>query len=971
MIHKASLRSLIAGVCAALFVTQVTAAESPREQLSLDANWKFHLGDIPLDSFPGGEGVRLYGANLTDSGGKAGHVWGAAARGFNDRNWQAVNLPHDWAVAQPFDPKAEKQEGYRQRGIGWYRRTFKLDPADRGQNLELQFDGVATRCTVYFNGTEVAHNFCGYTSIYIDVTSMARYGNDVNTIAVRVDADAMEGWWYEGAGIYRHAWLVKRSPVHVVTDGVYANPVRGTDGKWTIPVEVTLGNTGTNAASPSVEVGVFDSTGKKIAGGQSAPVNIVPMDQALATLSIPVKSPQLWSVDRPNLYEVRTTVLSDNKQVDAVSTMCGFRTIRFDAKEGFFLNDQPLKLQGTCNHQDHAGVGVAVPDSIQEFRIRKLKEMGANAYRTSHNPPSRELLEICDRLGMLVMDENRHFDTSPEYLQQLEWLVRRDRNHPSVILWSLFNEEALEINEEGMEMTRTMNALVKRLDKTRPTTGAQNKGQLGWDGKANPKNAAWTMDVVGINYQNSDYDKIRAAYPDKPMISTEDTSQVMTRGEYATDYSKNIVGAYDDVYPGWDKFSSARNSWEETVRQRSFAGDFFWTGFDYRGEPTPFGWPSASSFFGAMDLCGFPKTEFYIRQALWVKNKPVLTLVPHWNWPGKEGQPIKVMALCNADRVALSLNGKLIEEKPVHPFQMVSWQVPYAPGRLEAVAKKDGREVARYVVETTGQPVALRLTPDRTTLAGDGCDAMPVTVEALDAEGRPVPLAQNKVNFTIEGAGKIIGVGNGDPNCHEPEVFLPPAPRSIPVNGWRWKLANVPGDRSVLPEYAIAFDDSAWKELKPTDGNTIDKEQTTAIYRAHVTLTEDDLKNAELRLRFAGCDDDGWFFVNNQFVGESHDWSSQPVFNAKPFLHVGDNVIAVGVKNSMGQGGLKPEVNLDLVAEPKPLAWSRSLFNGLAQIIVQSTKDAGEIKLTASAVGLSSATITVQTQPCAPRPAVP
>jgi len=971
MIHKASLRSLIAGVCAALFVTQVTAAESPREQLSLDANWKFHLGDIPLDSFPGGEGVRLYGANLTDSGGKAGHVWGAAARGFNDRNWQAVNLPHDWAVAQPFDPKAEKQEGYRQRGIGWYRRTFKLDPADRGQNLELQFDGVATRCTVYFNGTEVAHNFCGYTSIYIDVTSMARYGNDVNTIAVRVDADAMEGWWYEGAGIYRHAWLVKRSPVHVVTDGVYANPVRGTDGKWTIPVEVTLGNTGTNAASPSVEVGVFDSTGKKIAGGQSAPVNIVPMDQALATLSIPVKSPQLWSVDRPNLYEVRTTVLSDNKQVDAVSTMCGFRTIRFDAKEGFFLNDQPLKLQGTCNHQDHAGVGVAVPDSIQEFRIRKLKEMGANAYRTSHNPPSRELLEICDRLGMLVMDENRHFDTSPEYLQQLEWLVRRDRNHPSVILWSLFNEEALEINEEGMEMTRTMNALVKRLDKTRPTTGAQNKGQLGWDGKANPKNAAWTMDVVGINYQNSDYDKIRAAYPDKPMISTEDTSQVMTRGEYATDYSKNIVGAYDDVYPGWDKFSSARNSWEETVRQRSFAGGFFWTGFDYRGEPTPFGWPSASSFFGAMDLCGFPKTEFYIRQALWVKNKPVLTLVPHWNWPGKEGQPIKVMALCNADRVALSLNGKLIEEKPVHPFQMVSWQVPYAPGRLEAVAKKDGREVARYVVETTGQPVALRLTPDRTTLAGDGCDAMPVTVEALDAEGRPVPLAQNKVNFTIEGAGKIIGVGNGDPNCHEPEVFLPPAPRSIPVNGWRWKLANVPGDRSVLPEYAIAFDDSAWKELKPTDGNTIDKEQTTAIYRAHVTLTEDDLKNAELRLRFAGCDDDGWFFVNNQFVGESHDWSSQPVFNAKPFLHVGDNVIAVGVKNSMGQGGLKPEVNLDLVAEPKPLAWSRSLFNGLAQIIVQSTKDAGEIKLTASAVGLSSATITVQTQPCAPRPAVP
>jgi beta-galactosidase len=370
---------------------------------------------------------------------------------------------------------------------------------------------------------------------------------------------------------------------------------------------------------------------------------------------------------------------------------------------------------------------------------------------------------------MLVIDETRHFNTAPEYLKQLEWLVRRDRNHPSVILWSLFNEEALEVNEEGMEMTRIMNLLVKRLDTTRPTTGAQNKGQLKPDGTANPKNAAWTMDVVGINYQASDYDKIRAAYPDKPMLSTEDTSQVMTRGAYATDYSKNIVGAYDDVYPGWDKCSSARNSWEAIVRQPSFAGGFSWTGFAYRGEPSPYGWPSASSFFGAMDLCGFPKTEFYIRQALWLKDKPVLTLVPHWNWPGQEGQPIKVMALCNADRVALSLNGKLIEEKQVDPFQMVSWQVPYAPGQLEAVAKKNDREVARYVVETTGKPVALRLTPDRNALVGDGRDALPVTVEALDAQGRPVPTANLAVAFEISGPGQIIGVGNGDPNSHEPE----------------------------------------------------------------------------------------------------------------------------------------------------------------------------------------------------------
>ncbi len=652
------------------------------------------------------------------------------------------------------------------RGIGGLSNSI---PSDRGRNIELQFDGVATYCTVYFNGTAVHHNWCGYTSFYIDVTPMARYGDDINTIVVRVDAEAMEGWWYEGGGIYRHTWLVKRNPVHVVTDGVYANPIKGADGKWTIPAEVTLANTGADITSASVNIGVFDSAGKQVTDGRSLQLSIVPLGEVVAKVSIPVVSPQLWSVDQPNLYTVRTVVLKDNKSVDSVDTTCGFRTIRFDAKEGFFLNDQPLKLQGTCNHQDHAGVGVAVPDSITEFRIRKLKEMGSNAYRTAHNPPSKELLDICDRLGMLVMDETRHFNTSPEYMKQLEWLVRRDRNHPSVIMWSLFNEEALEVNEEGMEMTRTMNALVKRLDTTRPTTGGQNKGQLGGDGKANPKNAALTMDVVGINYQAYDYDKIRAAYPDKPMISTEDTSQVMTRGEYITDHSRNIVASYDDVFPGWDKFSSARNAWAAIVRQPSFCGGFFWTGFDYRGEPTPYGWPSASSYFGALDLCGFPKTEFYIRQALWIKDRPVLTLVPHWNWSGKEGQPVRVMALANCEVVELLLNGKSLGEKPVDQFEMVSWEVPYAPGKLEAIGKTNSSQVSHFIVETTGEPVALRLVPDRKTLAGDGNDVVPVTVEALDKDGHPVPIANLPVEFEISGPGSIIGVGNGDPTSHEPE----------------------------------------------------------------------------------------------------------------------------------------------------------------------------------------------------------
>jgi len=762
-----------AAFCLAAVGTVATAqtagdnhSPTQRETLSLDQGWRFHFGDIPLTAFEGSQDMSFGPPDITHSGSKTGTTWGTAASRFDDTNWRQLDLPHDWVVEQPFDPKANKAQGYRQRGIAWYRRQFKLDPSDRGKHLELQFDGVSTHCTVWFNGTPVHRNWSGYASFYIDITPMARYGDQPNAIAVRVDADDLEGWWYEGGGIYRHTWLVKRNPVHIVTDGVYANPVKSADGQWTIPVEVTLANSGNDAAAVAVEVKVVNPAGKEVAAGRSAAVNIDPLEQGEARLSIPVTSPQLWSVDHPNLYQVRTTVLSDNKPTDALTMKCGFRTIRFDVQKGFFLNDQPLKIQGVCCHQDHAGVGIAVPDALWEYRLRKLKEMGANAYRTAHNPPAKEFLDACDSLGMLVMDENRHFNPSPEYMRQLEWLVRRDRNHPCVILWSLFNEEPWQDREEGFEVTRHMNALVKRLDPTRPTTAAQNLGQLSGD-KVNSKNAAQVVDVVGINYQVDKYDGIRAAYPNKPIISTEDTSQVMTRGAYVTDWSKCILAAYDDKIQGWA--SNNRSGWEAIAKQPTFAGGFIWTGFDYCGEPNPLGWPAASSSFGCVDLCGFPKTAFYIRQAFWVHDKPVLTLVPHWNWAGKEGQPIKVMALTNADTVALSLNGKLIEEKPVNPFNMVEWQVPYAPGRLEAVAKNNGKEVTRYSVETTGEPVALRLTPDRIALAGDGNDALPVTVEALDKDGRPVPTANMPVEFELSGPGTIIGVGNGDPTCHEPD----------------------------------------------------------------------------------------------------------------------------------------------------------------------------------------------------------
>ena len=723
-----------------------------RERLSLDQGWRFHLGEIPMPV--------IRGHNDSYSNAKAGKAWGAAAPEHDDSVWRELDLPHDWAVEGPFDEKENLSQGYRPRGIGWYRRHFRLPSTDRGKHFELQFDGVATHCTVWFNGTIVARNWCGYTSFQVDITPMVEFGDHTNTIAVRVDADAMEGWWYEGAGIYRHTWLTKRHPVHIVTDGIHANPIRGENGAWTLPVEVVLENSGHDAANGEVSVTLIDPHGMPTSSAASS-TTVAPLNQSVVNISLPVENPTLWNVDNPVLYSVHTTVSVRGESTDEATTTCGFRTIRFDSNHGFFLNDEPLKLKGACNHQDHAGVGVAVPDSLWDFRVRKLKEMGTNAYRCSHHPPASEFLDACDRLGMLVMDENRHFNTSVEYVRQLEWLVRRDRNHPCVILWSVFNEELMQGTEQGMEMVRRLNAVVKRLDTTRPVTAAQSGGHLA------PINVSQAVDVVGFNYQIEAYDVFHRLNPGLPLTSSEDASALMTRGEFASDRSRNILSSYDTEIPAWGAFH--RTAWKEIATRPFLAGGFVWTGFDYRGEPTPFAWPSVSSFFGCLDTCGFPKTAFYLRQAWWIEDRDILTLVPHWNWAGREGAPVKVMAIGNCDSVELFLNGESLGEKPLDTFEMVSWDVPYAPGQIEASGRKGSQVVSRFSLETTGEPFALRLTPDRLTLAGDGWDAMPVAVEAVDAMGRHVPTANLSVEFEVGGSGVNIGHGNGDPNSHEPE----------------------------------------------------------------------------------------------------------------------------------------------------------------------------------------------------------
>ena len=724
-----------------------------REVLSLDKGWLFHQGDIPMPEIKG------HGASYRNA--KAGNASGAAAKNYDDSSWRMLDLPHDWAIEGKVSPDANLSQGYYKRGIGWYRRHFRLSPEDKGKHIEIQFEGIATYATIWVNGTVLHRNWCGYTSMYIDITPYVTYGNDLNTIAVRVDADSQEGWWYEGAGIYRHTWLVKRSPLHIVTDGVWANPVNAGGDRWTLPVEVSLYNIAEREAKGEVEVSLQGPDGKTVAT-KRAKVNVASLREGVARLSFDVNAPGLWSPESPTLYNVRTTVIQNGKIVDQTDTRCGFRTVRFDANTGFWLNGKNIKIKGTCNHQDHAGVGVAVPDALMKFRLRKLKEMGVNAYRAAHHPVSKEFMALCDSMGMMVMDENRVFNTSPEYVRQLEWLVRRDRNCPSVILWSVFNEEPMQGTENGYEMVRRMKEVVKRLDETRPVTAAMNGGSF------SPRNVSQAVDVVGFNYQIRDYDRFHKANPELPMTSSEDGSAIMTRGEYVTDKGKHILDSYDTQCVNWG--ATHRNAWKAIAQRPWMAGCFYWTGFDYHGEPTPHAWPTVSSFFGIMDLCGFPKSAYWLHQAQWRKDIEVLKLIPHWNWPeSQKGKPVKVMALSNAERVKLLLNGKEISEQAVDSFEMNTWMVPYEPGKLEAIGYRNGKEVSRACVETTGKASKVRLTPDRSVMNGDGYDAIPVTVEVLDKKGRPVPTANNMMEFSIEGPARIIGLGNGDPNCHEPE----------------------------------------------------------------------------------------------------------------------------------------------------------------------------------------------------------
>jgi beta-galactosidase len=739
-------------------------ALAPREQLLFDFGWKFQFGN-------GTDPAKDLGfGNTQEDFSKTGNFKFARV-GYDDSKWRSLNLPHDWAVELPFvwdDTLAShgfKPLGrrYPETSVGWYRREFDIPASDAGRRVAVEFDGAFRDVFIFVNGCFIGRNDNGYAPFRFDITDFLVVGQK-NCIVARVDASFGDGWFYEGAGLYRHMWLTKSDSLHLGRWESYVRPM-ATDGEAVnLDLATVVVNEGGNFEKAVVSWQILDAAGKTVATAE-APAQVIDVDgKGSFAASAKIDNPARWSVETPNLYTAIVTVRTGDKTRDAERITFGVRTVRFDADHGFFLNGQQLKIQGTCNHQDHAGVGAAVPDRLQAFRVGVLQGMGCNAVRTSHNMPTPELVEACDRMGMMMMCETRQMSSSPEGLAQLETMVKRYRNSPSIIIWSIGNEEwhlQGDDAEEGAKIAATMARRCHELDPTR-VVGAAVNGD-------NEKGVSDALDIVGFNYGLNRPDGYHKEHPTRPIYGSETASTISQRGCYQTDPLRNTLSAYDVNHTAWSQL--AEEWWTFYATREWEAGGFAWTGFDYRGEPTPYGWPSINSNFGIVDMCGFPKDNFFYYKSWWTK-EPVLHLFPHWTWEGREGEEIPVWVHSNLDEVELFLNGKSLGRQKVTRLSHVEWKVRYEAGAIEAHGWKDGKLVVTEKRETTGPIASLRLTADKATLdrggiGADGSDIVVLTVDALDAAGRALPTAQNMIEFKVTGEGALIGVGNGDPNCHE------------------------------------------------------------------------------------------------------------------------------------------------------------------------------------------------------------
>ena len=754
-----------------LALVAIACGATAREKINFDKGWRFALADSVQMSAPD----------------------------YDDTAWRTLNVPHDWAIEGDFSASAPSGNsgGALPGGIGWYRKTFNVDKADEGKKLYIDFDGVYMNAKVWINGTLLGQRPYGYSSFRYDLTPYIKYG-EKNVVAVRVDnSDQPNSRWYSGCGIYRHVWLNKTARTHIAHWGTHVV----TEGNK-VKVDVTVDNP--DNAKFTVRNTLLDREGKAV--GKATGAKSV----------IKVGKPKLWSCESPYIYTVRTEIVQNGKVVDTYETTTGFRTFKFDAAKGFSLNGKSMKINGVCQHHDLGCLGAAINEDALHRQLRILKEMGTNAIRCSHNPPAPELLAMCDTMGFIVMDESfdmwRRRKTQNDYARFFdEWaerdltdLVLRDRNHPSILMWSIGNEvleqwssadadnltaeqanlilnaghdastlahgEELSVNSI---LTRNLCNIIRRYDTTRPITAGCNE--------PDPKNHLFksgALDIIGFNYHHQWVKDVPQNFPGQPFIFSESVSALQTRGFYMMPSDKVYTApvewwlpyqdpsfqcsAYDNMHASWS--STHEETWDVVKHNDFVGGQFIWTGFDYIGEPTPYGFPARSSYFGIIDLAGFPKDTYYMYQSEWT-DKQVLHLFPHWNW--LDGEDIDMWCYYNnADEVELFVNGRsqgVKAKKDSHEYHLV-WRVKFEPGEVKAVARKDGKVVAEKVIRTAGAPAALRLTADRTHFGKNpnGDNLAFITVEVVDKDGNLCPRAEDQIFFDVEG-GRIVGTDNGNP----------------------------------------------------------------------------------------------------------------------------------------------------------------------------------------------------------------
>lgn len=738
-----------------------------RSRECFDRDWFFHKGDIEV-KYAIKAGMT---GGITDNGKREEGEWieiaymdKETAETALPKDWSRINIPHDYIVEGDVvnDPNLGSRpasHGYLPMGIGFYRKMFAIPPCDEGKSISIHFDGVMGVSTVWLNGHLLGTHDSGYTSFHYDISDVLRYGEEGNNvIVVKVDATRCEGWWYEGGGIYRHTWLQKTDRLHVAHWGTYVTTRVMTEQTAEVVIRTVVHNQYEEDRVCKLTSTLVNAEGVRIAS-QTVQVSVPWLTKRETEQSIWVSNPQLWSPERPYLYRIISQVSVDGNVVDVYETVFGIRTIAF-TRDGFFLNNKPMLIQGTCNHQDFAGVGVALPDRLIAYKLELLKEMGCNAYRSAHHPPTPELLDMCDRIGLMVMDENRLLDSSPKGIADLESLILRDRNHPSIIIWCMENEEILEGKRMGARILRSLHNVTRRLDPSRPTLAAMNHG---W----NNGTYSEQVDIVGYNYgQRKKQDKSdHKSHPSRIMIGSESASSTTTRGIYEIDKERGYCPAYEGIYmPSWS--CTVEKAWNDVIKHRFLTGVFLWTGFDYRGEPTPYKWPCINSHFGMMDTCGFPKDVYYYLKSVWT-DVPTVHLLPHWNWAEKVGEPMDVWVYSNGEHVELTLNGRSLGVKSMVKAGHLAWSVPYEPGELMATAYKDGSIYAVKQVQTTGGAARIHMEADRVELQADGTDVAIIRVSIRDEQGRVVPIADNEVVFAVEGAGSLLGVGNGNPSSHE------------------------------------------------------------------------------------------------------------------------------------------------------------------------------------------------------------